>query len=111
MERLVRYRPGLVIPGYKCSVCFKGKIKLWRLNNVMVSDQSLYCIDDAHIRARVDVDVDAVRAHNTPRWLDPGRILAPAIPSHLEKNAIYNYWRYESVPAAGWHWWEGMDVR
>lgn len=111
MEKIIQYRPGLVIPGYKCSVCGKGRIKLWRLNNVMTSQQLLYCIDDAHTRTRLDVDVRAVQAHNAPRFPDPGRILVPAIPSHLKGRVISNYWRDEAVPAFGWRWWEGMAVR
>ncbi len=107
---LINYNlSGVRIPGYGCDACGKQNVKLWRLNNVMMSDQTKLCIDDAARRVRVDAS--KIREPNVPRFLDPGHIMVPAVPSDLQGGKIDNYWRFEAVPRAGWEWWQGLPLR
>jgi len=100
---------GLRIAGYKCDVCSKSNVKLWRLNNVLMSQQRKLCIDDAARRLRINVS--GVRNSNVPRFLEPGRLMVPAVPLRVKRDRINNYWLYDSVPEAGWRWWDSLPLR
>lgn len=95
---------------YKCSVCGKTGIKLWRDYQVF---HNLYCVDCAKKDQGVEYEVYENGLHES-FWrgesmgtTDQIKWLVPAIPYKDE----YAFWSYTSVPQDRIVWWQKLPLK
>lgn len=101
----VNYASGLTPPEYKCSLCGKTGVKLWRPYQTMCPD--LFCAECAAKDQGKDIstmDAKGLR-HDGRVPTDTIGWLVPAVPDEEGTG----YWGYTSVPAEGVEWWQALS--
>ena len=94
--------------GYKCSMCNRSGIKLWRHYNTFMVYQELFCADCAMKHENINGTID-----------EEGKIkdcdltgtvighLVPAIPTE----ECDTFWGYTSAPIRGVRWWKNLPTK
>lgn len=108
-----QYANPAVPSDYKCGQCGAKGVKLWRLYNVFLDHQKLFCCDCAAIDqrkktavARIDSDGRVPYERFGGRGDQIGSLI-PAVPT--EENDTF--WGYTSVPQPGVEWWRALPNR
>ena len=84
---------------YKCSVCDKRDVKLWRQYQTFSENIKLLCMDCAALDQNKNVDEIDISRCDQIGWL------VPAIPTKDN-----SFWGYSSVPQEGCDWWHSLKV-
>ena len=94
---IVLYAPGVMPDSYKCKVCGKTGVKLWRPYQSFCV--KLQCVDCAEKAEKKKLDL---KNGDQIGWL------IPAVPCVGEPDT---YWGYTSVPPDGVQWWKDLPLR
>lgn len=96
--------------GYECGECRAVGVKLWRLYNVFMDRQKLYCVDCVMSKSHRNLQVredGKFYDEELEVFIDSMGSLVPAVPTKDNKS----FWGYTVVPVEGVEWWRGLPLR
>jgi hypothetical protein len=104
----VNYNSWLCPIDYRCAVCSKHGVKLWR--EYQTINPELCCADCAAKSQGKDIsDIGSDGTYTTDYGMTTDQIgwRVPAVP---DEEGI-GYWGYTSVPQSGLNWWKRLPTR